>query len=207
MKFNTSLNPLDISGILKKVFHYSGIILKKSIGVIKDMKYFIKEFALSLFKYFHVFIIVSISLLGVTLLFSKNKLGNLLILSYLILVAFVFGLVIAILALVGVCIEKTILLFKKILELIKIEKKISVKCIINIIFVFLAILLFGIEFAFVLGFLTFLAIIVDYIFGVLTKIFNTINGVYSKTSLLAQTTTTAVDSFGTMIRKGFENCD
>jgi hypothetical protein len=50
--------------------------MKQCIGVLHDMKYLIKEFALSLLKYIHVFLIVGISLLGITLLLSKNKLGN-----------------------------------------------------------------------------------------------------------------------------------
>ena len=33
-----------------------------------------------------------------------------------------------------------------------------------------------------------------------------INEYYTKTSLVTENATTAIDSFGTMIRKGFENC-
>ena len=84
------LNIIDISPQIDKVIYYSGKIMKQLIGVFNDMKYYIKEFALSLFKYIHVFIIVSFSLLGITLLFSKNKLGNVLVLFYIIMVVFVF---------------------------------------------------------------------------------------------------------------------
>lgn len=200
------LNIINIGPLIQKVIHYSRIIMKKCLGVLHDMKYLIKEFALSLFKYIHVFLIVGTSLLGLTLLLSKNKLGNLLILCYLSLIIFIFGIIIGILALFVICIEKTIELFKQLLKLAKMERKISVKCIIDIIIVILTIFLFVIEFAFVLGFLSVLALFVDFLFGLSIKIFNTINGLYSATSFAAQTTAGALDSFGTMIRKGFENC-
>lgn len=201
------LNIIDIGPLIKKVIHYSEMILKKFIGMLHDIKYFIKRFVLSLFKYTHVFIIISISLLGFTLLLSKNKLGNLLILSYLLIMIAIFGFMSGIIALFIICIEKTISLIKQVIKLTKMEKKISIKSIINIVIVILVILLFALEFAFVLGFLAFLALIVDFLFGLSIKIFNTINGLYSTTSFVAQTATTAVDSFGTMIRKGFEKCD
>lgn len=206
MKFNTSINPLDISDLLQKVIHYSNRIMKQCVGVLHDMKYFIKEFAISLFKYIHVFLIVAVSLLGITLLFSKNKLGNLLVLMYVFMNLFMVGLIIGVIALIVICIEKTIELFKKILQLIKIEKKISIKSVIAIIFVILGIFLFLIEFGIILGFLVFIALVIDFLFGMIRKLFNVINGVYSKTSLAAESATTAIDSFGTMIRKGFENC-
>jgi hypothetical protein len=201
------LNIIDISPQINKVIHYAGIIMRKFIGVFNDMKYFIKEFALSLFKYLHVFIIVSISLLGITLIFSKNKLGNILVLFYLMMIVFVFGILIGTFALIGICIEKIIILFKQVMKLIKMEKKMEVRPIINIIIAIFAIFLFVFEFAFILGFLVILSLIIDFIYGkIITPLFNVIDGVYSSSSLLAQTSTGALDSFGTMIRKGFENC-
>lgn len=202
------LNIIDIRPQIDKVIYYSGKIMKQVIGVLNDMKYFIKEFALSLFKYIHVFIIVSFSLLGITLLFSKNKLGNILVLFYLIMIVFVAGIVVGIFALIVICFEKTIILFKEVMKLIKMEKAMKVKPVLNIIFAIFAIFLFGFEFAFILGFLGIMALVVDFIYGtVITPLFIIIDRVYSKASLVAQTTTGALDSFGTMIRKGFENCD
>lgn len=202
------LNIINIGPQIDKVIYYSGKIMKQVIGVFNDMKYFIKEFALSLFKYIHVFIIVSFSLLGITLLFSKNKLGNILVLFYLIMIVFISGIIVGIFALILVCIEKTIILFKEIMKLIKMEKAMKVRPVINIIIVVFAILLFVFEFAFILGFLVIMSLIVDFIYGtIIGPLFNVIDKVYSKTSIMAQTTTGALDSFGTMVRKGFENCD
>jgi hypothetical protein len=201
------LNIIDIGPLIQKVTHYSGIVLKKCIGAFHDMKYLIKEFALLLFKSIHVFIIVAISLLGITLLFSKNKLGNLLVLCYVFTIIFVIGLIVGVFALIGVCIEKTIKLLKKIIELINVDKKISIKSVIKIIVIILGIVLFAFEFAFILGFLIIMSLIVDFLYGtILNPLFYIINGVYSTTSFGAQTTTDALDSFGTMVRKGFENC-
>ena len=202
------LNIINIGPQIDKVIYYSGKIMKQIIGVFNDMKYFIKEFALSLFKYIHVFIIVSFSLLGITLLFSKNKLGNILVLFYLIMIVFVAGIIVGIFALIAVCIEKTINLFKQVMILIRMEKALRVKPVINIIIAIFAIFLFVFEFAFILGFLVIMALILDFIYGtIITPLFNTINGLYSKASLVAQTTTGALDSFGSMVRKGFENCN
>jgi hypothetical protein len=202
------LNIINIGPQIDKVLHYSGKIMKQVIGVFNDMKYFIKEFALSLFKYIHVFIIISFSLLGITLLFSKNKLGNILVLFYLIMIVFISGIIVGIFALIVVCIEKSIILFKQIMKLIKMEKAMKIKPVINIIVAIFAIFLFVFEFAFILGFLVIMSLIVDFIYGmVITPLFITINGVYSETSLMAQTTTGALDSFGSIVRKGFENCN
>jgi len=202
------LNIIDIGPQIDKVIYYSGKIMKQVIGVFNDIKYYIKEFALSLFKYLHVFIIVSFSLLGITLLFSKNKLGNILVLFYIIMVVFVFGMLIGTFAIIGICIEKMIILFKQVMKLIKMEKKMAVRPVINIIVAIFAIFLFVFEFAFILGFLVILSLIIDFIYGtIITPLFNTINGIYTKTSLMAQTTTSALDSFGSMVRKGFENCN
>lgn len=201
------LNIINIGPQIDKVIYYSGRIMKQVIGVLNDMKYFIKEFALSLFKYIHVFIIVSFSLLGITLLFSKNKLGNILVLFYLIMIVFVAGIVVGIFALIAICIEKTIILFKEVIKLIKMEKAMKVRPVINIIIAIFQIFLFVFEFAFILGFLVIMALVLDFIYGtVISPLFNIIDGVYSKASLVAQTTTGALDSFGTMVRKGFENC-
>lgn len=202
------LNIIDIGPQIDKVIYYSGKIMKQCIGVLNDMKYLVKEFALSLFKYIHVFIIVSFSLLGITLLFSKNKLGNILVLFYLIMVVFIFGMLIGVFALIGICIEKLIVLFKQIMKLIKMEKRMAVRPVINIIVAIFAIFLFVFEFAFILGFLVILSLIIDFLYGTLiTPLFNLINQVYTKTSFMAQTTTGALDSFGSMVRKGFENCN
>ena len=202
------LNIIDIGPQIDKVIYYSGKIMKQCIGVLNDMKYYIKEFALSLFKYLHVFIIVSFTLLGITLLFSKNKLGNILVLFYLIMIVFIFGILIGTFAIIGICIEKMINLFKQVMKLIKMEKKMAVKPVIAIIVAIFAIFLFVFEFAFILGFLAILALIIDFIYGkIIGPLFNVIDKVYTKTSLMAQTTTGALDSFGTMVRKGFENCD
>ena len=200
------LNIIDIRPLIKTVTQYSVIIMKKVIGVLHDMRYIIKNFALSLIKHLHVFFIVMSSLLGITLLFSKNKLGNLLILCYLFIIIFILGLFAGIFALFIICFEKTIGLIKELIKLFNMERKISIKSIINIIIVILSILLFCIEFAIVLGFLTVMSLIVDFLFGISIKIFNMINGIYSGTSFLAQTATGALDSFGVMVRKGFENC-
>lgn len=201
------LNIIDIGPQIDKVIYYSGKIMKQVIGVFNDMKYFIKEFALSLFNYIHVFIIVSFSLLGITLLFSKNKLGNILVLFYLIMIVFLAGIIVGVFALIAICIEKTIELFKQVMKLIKMEKRMSVKPVINIIIAIFAIFLFVLEFAFILGFLVIMSLVVDFIYGtIISPLFYTINGIYSKASLMAQTTTGALDSFGSMIRKGFENC-
>jgi len=201
------LNIIDIGPLIQKVIHYSGIIMKKFIGAFHDIKYLIKEFALLLFKSIHIFIIVAISLLGITLLFSKNKLGNLLVLCYIFTIIFVIGLMVGVFALIGVCIEKTIQLFKKIIELINVDKKISIKSVIKIIVIILGIVLFVFEFAFILGFLIIMSLVVDFLYeNIIKRLFNGINGIYSKTSLYAQTATGALDNFGAMIRKGFENC-
>jgi hypothetical protein len=157
--------------------------------------------------YIHIFFIVVFSLLGFTLLLSKNKLGNLLILCYIFTILIIFGFMSGIVALLIICIEKTIQLIKKIIELTKIEKKISIKTFIKIILVILAILLFVVELGFISGFLVILALIVDFLFEICIKIFYTLNGLYSSASLGAQTATSAIDSFGTMVRKGFERCD
>ena len=201
------LSIIDIGPLIQKVIHYSRMIFKRLIGSLHDMKYFIKRFVLVALQHIHIFFIIALSLLGITLLLSKNKLGNLLILCYIFVILIIFGFVSAIIALFIICIEKLIQLIKKIIELAKIKKKISVKSIITIILVILAILLFAIELAVILGFLTLLALIVDVLFGISIKIFNTLNGIYSTTSLISQTATTAIDSFGTMVRKGFEKCD
>jgi hypothetical protein len=202
------LNIIDIGPQIDKVIYYSGKIMKQCIGVFNDMKYFIKEFALSLFNYIHVFIIVSFSLLGITLLFSKNKLGNLLVLFYLIMIVSMFGIIVGIFALIAVCIEKTIILFKEIMKLIKMEKRMAVRPVINIIVAVFAIFLFVFEFAFILGFLVILSLILDFLYGsVISPLFYVINQLYAKSSLVAQTTTGALDSFGSMVRKGFENCN
>jgi hypothetical protein len=88
------------------------------------------------------------------------------------------------------------------------EKAMKIKPVINIIVAIFAIFLFVFEFAFILGFLVIMSLIVDFIYGmVITPLFITINGVYSETSLMAQTTTGALDSFGSIVRKGFENCN
>jgi hypothetical protein len=200
------LNIIDIRPLIKKVTHYSTIIMRNIIGVLHDMRYIIKNFALSLIKYIHVFIIVAMSLLGITLLFSKNKLGNLLILCYLFIIIFIFGLLAGIVALIVVCFEKTISLIKQFINLINMEKKISVESIINMIIVIASIFLFCLEFAIVLGFLTIMTLIVDFFFGLALRLFETINGMYSAASFAAQTATGALDSFGVMVRKGFENC-
>ncbi len=200
------LNIIDIRPLLKRVTRFSVTITKKIIGVLHDMKYIIKKFALSLIKHLHVFLIISISLLGFTLIFSKNKLGNLLILCYVFIIIFIFGLFAGIIALFVICIEKSISLIKQLIKLFNMEKKISVKSIINIIIVIFGIFLFCIEFGFVLAILTILAIIVDFFFGVAIQIFNLINGIYSETVFIAQSATGALESFGSMVRKGFENC-
>lgn len=200
------LNIIDIRPLIKKVTRFSVNVSKKIIGVLHDMKYIIKNFALSLVKHLHVFLIISISLLGITLLFSKNKLGNLLILSYIFLIIFICGLFAGIFALFIICFEKTISLIKQFIKLFNMEKKISVESIINIIIIIFGIILFCIEFGVVLFILTFLSCVVDFFFGIAIQIFNTINGIYSETALLAQSATGALDSFGAMVRKGFENC-
>jgi hypothetical protein len=202
------LNIINIDPQIDNVIYYSGKIMKQCIGVLNDMKYYVKEIALSLFNYLHVFIIVSFSLLGITLLFSKNKLGNILVLFYLIMIVFVFGMIVSVFALIGICIEKLITLFKQIMKLIKMEKKMKVRPIINIIVAIFEIFLFVFEFAFILGFLVILSLIIDFLYGtIIGPLFNVINELYAKSSLVAQTTTGALDSFGTMIRKGFENCN
>lgn len=205
---NFPLNIIDIRPQIDEVVYYSGKIMKQCIGVFNDIKYYTKEFAYSLFKYIHVFIIVSFSLLGITLLFSKNKLGNILVLFYLIMIVFVFGMLIGTFALILICIEKLVLLFKQVMKLIKMEKKMAVRPIIDIIVAIFAIFLFVFEFAFILGFLVILSLIIDFLCGtIIFPLFIAINGIYSKASLVAQTTIGALDSFGSMVRKGFENCN
>ncbi len=201
------LNIIDIGPLIKKVIHYSEIIFKKFIGMFHDMKYFIKRFVLVMVSHLHIFIIVCFSLLGITLLLSKNKLGNILILCYLILILFMFGFVSGIVALLLICIEKLIKLIKVLIKLAKMEKKISIKFFINLIKILCAILLFTIELFVIAAVLTFLAIVVDILLGLTINIFEAINGLYSATSLVAQTATSAIDSFGTIVRKGFEKCD
>ena len=119
----------------------------------------------------------------------------------------IFGFLSGILALLLICIEKLIKLIKALIKLAKMEKKISIKFFINIIKIGCAILLFAFELVVITGFLVFLALVVDVLFGIAVKIFETLNGLYSATSLVAQTATTAIDSFGTIVRKGFEKCD
>ena len=124
------------------------------------------------------------------------------------MVVFIFGMLIGVFALIGICIEKLIVLFKQIMKLIKMEKRMAVRPIINIIVAIFAIFLFVFEFAFILGFLVILSLIIDFLYGtIITPLFNLINQVYTKTSFMAQTTTGALDSFGSMVRKGFENCN
>ena len=121
------LNIIDIGPLIQKVIHYSRMILKKFIGMLHDIKYFIKTFVFSLFKYTYVFIIIAVSLLGFTLLLSKNKLGNLLILCYLFIIIIIFGFISGIVALFIICIEKMISLFKQTMKIAKMDKKVSIK--------------------------------------------------------------------------------
>ena len=205
-KFKTSINPLDIKDELQKVIHFSRIILQNFKNMLKFIKYFIKNFVFNTFKYAYIVVIIGFSLLGLTLLLSKNKLGNLLILCYIFNIIIIAGLLSGVLAIIIICIEKTIELYNHSTKLFKKQKKIAIKCIVEIIIIILTILLLLLELFFVVCFLVIMALIIDFLMGIGIKIFNLINSLYTKMSLTSQTATTAIDSFGDMIRKGFENC-
>lgn len=204
--FKTSINPLDISTELKKVEKYSNIILKEFVNMVNETKDFIKKMFFSSFKYSYIVVIIFFIILAFTILFSKNKIGNLLILCYIFIIIFILGFISGILALLITTIEMFIKLCKSCYKLFKSNLSLTIKNVIRVIVVILEIISYMIALFVVVVVLVVMALIIDFFFGINIKIFNTINGLYKKESLIEQTPFGAIDSFGDMIRKGFENC-
>jgi len=204
MSFKTSINPLDFSSQIGKVIKFSNIILKNFVNMIIDIKHFIKKFVFSLFKYTYVFVIIATIILAGTLLFSKNKLGNILVLCYIFIIIIIAGLLSGVLALIIIVLEKIINICKIIEKLATSSTAMTVKNVFRIIVAILEIiglllLLFVIGIALVI-----ICVVIDVLMGWNIQLFNTIDGTFK--DLTPQTATTAIQSFGDLIKKGFENC-
>jgi hypothetical protein len=204
--FKTSINPLDIKYQIQQVIKFSDRMFKQFLNMLTTMKFLIKKLVFSILTHVHIFFVISSILIIGTILFSKNKLGNLLVLCYICIIIFISGLLLGVLGLIINIIEKIITLIKKIIDLANQKKEVDWKPIFYLIIAIIYIFILIFEIFFMVCFLILITLFIDILFGIAIKIFDIINGLYAGTSIVAQTTMGALDTFGSMVRKGFENC-
>jgi hypothetical protein len=194
----TSLNPFDIRNEILHVQKFALMILKKFLNMIRKIGDYIKKFIFSAFKQSPIVFAIFLILLAGVLLFSKNRISNVLMIVYSLSGFIIF--------LVALCVLRLFFaFFKELWNLIllcysffKKKNESTLKGFVKVIIFILRVLIVLFFLSFIVTILVILAQILSFLIRFNNSLFKTLNDMFSAIQ--------PIDSIGSTIRKIFENC-